>query len=248
LLTIYALGATPDAITKAYQGNANYQRSSVPLEKEIVQKMHDPEIYASCMGDEKYYHDYLVFYTSELESKGLAKTLDAYLFGDTKQAFDLFGRLFAGLLHPLIHLGFGLEFDQPAIVAEALAQAAVHENWISPLFVAAEEEAKKYDGDGKTLDEVMEQLKGDDAVRAIVQWDDDNKTRDGVMKRGMEVVPKIVAQWQVKEDQLQEKTAEMISNVCEYLYLIQREESTNVLQCIMPPLHRIQIKKSSLTS
>lgn len=32
---------------------------------------------------------------------------------------------FTGFLHPLIHLGFGVEFDQPAIVAEALAQAAV---------------------------------------------------------------------------------------------------------------------------
>lgn len=39
-------------------------------------------------------------------------------------------RLHAGFLHPMIHLGFGVEFQQPAIIAEALAQAAVHDNWI----------------------------------------------------------------------------------------------------------------------
>lgn len=33
---------------------------------------------------------------------------------------------FTGSLHPIIHLGFGVEFEQPAIVAEALAQAAIH--------------------------------------------------------------------------------------------------------------------------
>lgn len=31
-----------------------------------------------------------------------------------------------GFLHPLIHLGFGLEFRQPAIIAEALAMTSVH--------------------------------------------------------------------------------------------------------------------------
>ena len=30
----------------------------------------------------------------------------------------------------MIHLGFGIEFNQPAIIAEALAQAAVHDNEI----------------------------------------------------------------------------------------------------------------------
>ena len=35
-----------------------------------------------------------------------------------------------GFLHPIIHLGFGVEFKQPAIIAEALAEAAVHDNWI----------------------------------------------------------------------------------------------------------------------
>lgn len=35
-----------------------------------------------------------------------------------------------GLLHPIIHLGFGIEFNQPALVAEGLAQACLHANWL----------------------------------------------------------------------------------------------------------------------
>ena len=30
-----------------------------------------------------------------------------------------------GFLHPIIHLGFGIEFNQPAIIAEALAQYVI---------------------------------------------------------------------------------------------------------------------------
>lgn len=191
----------------------------MPLEREVVQKMHDLETYVKCMGNEKYYNDFLSFYASELEAKGLQSTLDTYLFGNSNHAFSLFGRLFAGLLHPLIHLGFGLEFDQPAIVAEAMAQAAVHENWLSPVLVDAEEKAKAYDGPERNLMEIMQQLKADKDIKALVQWEDDNKVRDGIMKRGQEKVTKVIGQWKVKEDELEEKTAEMISNVCKLFAL-----------------------------
>ena len=30
----------------------------------------------------------------------------------------------------MIHLGFRVEFNQPEIIAEALAQVAVHDSWI----------------------------------------------------------------------------------------------------------------------
>lgn len=42
----------------------------------------------------------------------------------------------------MIHLGYGLEFRQPAIVAEASAQAAVHEGWPTDFFIAAEKAAE----------------------------------------------------------------------------------------------------------
>lgn len=37
-------------------------------------------------------------------------------------------RMVAGVLHPFIHTGFGLEFRDRVVLAEALAQAAVHDH------------------------------------------------------------------------------------------------------------------------
>ncbi|KAJ6150072.1 hypothetical protein N7471_001271 [Penicillium samsonianum] len=39
--------------------------------------------------------------------------------------------MFAGLVHPIIHLGFGIEFKQPDIAAHALAQASVHKDYLA---------------------------------------------------------------------------------------------------------------------
>ena len=43
-----------------------------------------------------------------------------------------------GALHPIIHLGFGIEFQQPAIIAEALAQAAIHPVQAGSFLLSAE--------------------------------------------------------------------------------------------------------------
>jgi hypothetical protein len=36
----------------------------------------------------------------------------------------MLARLYEGAYHPIIHLGLGIEFQQPGIIAEALAQLA----------------------------------------------------------------------------------------------------------------------------
>ena len=56
------------------------------------------------------------------------EVLNEYLFKKDGRADDMLVPMFAGLLHPIIHLGFGVEFEQPIIMAEALAQAPVHDN------------------------------------------------------------------------------------------------------------------------
>jgi hypothetical protein len=214
LLTIYALGANPDALQKAYDGNANYQLPKIPVKSDLVQGLHDPKKYSECLGKQELFSDFLAFFASEIEAKGLKETLNTYLFADTDQANDLFSRLFAGLLHPIIQLGFGLEFDQPALVAEALAETAIHENNVGPLFVAAEKAAKEYSGPDRTLSEITKEMFESKDLRSLIKQEDDNKTRDGIMKRGMETAAKLVGQWKVRPEQLEEKTAEMINNVC----------------------------------
>jgi hypothetical protein len=222
LLTIYALGATPDALTKAYNENANYQRhldspgKTVPPKEDSKPNLQDQATYMQHLGKEEFYSSFLSLYADELDKHGVEATLDKYVFADTEFAFQLFGRLFAGLLHPLIHFGFAMEFDQPAILAEALAETAVHKNWVAPFFLDAEKAAKSYDGPDKSLEQIMKELQAEKEAQSWVKWDDSNKFGDGIMVRGREKMAKIVGQWKVREDQLENKTREMLANVCKY--------------------------------
>ncbi len=100
------------------------------MDNSILKDLHDHEKFHEYLGNEKYYHDYLVFFQGEIELNGYQAVINKYCLKGDERADDMLVRLHAGFLHPMIHLGFGVEFKQPAIIAEALAQAAVHENWI----------------------------------------------------------------------------------------------------------------------
>ncbi len=115
-----------------------------------------------------------------------------------------------GFLHPIIHLGFGIEFHQPAIIAEALAQAAVHSVWMSALLMGAEKATKDNNvKQSKTLVELLDAIKADEKVANAAHWDDGNKLRDGIIKRAPDEMIKYASQYVVSPDELEEKTAEM---------------------------------------
>jgi hypothetical protein len=124
LLAIYALGASPDLLASAYKNEEGLQRAAFPSPGEITH-----ENYADHIGEEKWYQAYFNFFAQELLSKGVSKTLDEYVFskkanyeGDAeregRKPKEMFSRFIGGLLHPLIHLGYGLEFGIPYMVTE----------------------------------------------------------------------------------------------------------------------------------
>jgi hypothetical protein len=75
--------------------------------------------------DDRYYQAYLEFFTAEVKVKTFNTILEQYIFalkanfveGDGKQP-EMLTRFFAGLVHPLIHTGLGVEFDLPGTFAE----------------------------------------------------------------------------------------------------------------------------------
>lgn len=123
-----------------------------------------------------------------------------------------------GLVHPLIQLGFGIEFNQPAIVAQGLAQAAVHDDWIGRLFfLPAEKMAGGIGKPGqKSLFQLLDEIRKDKALVESVHWSDANKIRDGVLQRAPEQILKYASQFTVSEDQVEERLADMISTVGEF--------------------------------
>ena len=140
LLTTYALAATPNQQQGHYDANKGYQRPQELLKRSIVSEMHDPSKFKGYLGKEQYYHGFLLFFQEEINNTSWQEVMNKYLFANNDLANDMLARLMAGFLHPIIHVGFGVEFEQPAIVAEALAQAAVHDTWISKFLVPCEKE------------------------------------------------------------------------------------------------------------
>jgi hypothetical protein len=192
----------------------SYQRPAQPLKESIVNDMHDPSRFKTYLGKEQYYHDFLVYFQQEIDKKGWQATLQEHLLSETELADDLLVRMYAGFLHPIIHLGFGIEFQQPAIIAEALAQAAVHDNWMASLFYGCEKAANERRGkeDGtKTIIQILNECKKDEKLAKSVRIDDGNKIRDGILKRAPEEMVRYAAQYVVDEAELEQKTAEMIN-------------------------------------
>jgi hypothetical protein len=122
----------------------------VQLKQSIVTDIHNPEKYKTYLGCEKYYHNFLVFFKEEIDQKGWQEVLNEYIFKGDERADDMLVRMFGGILHPIIHLGFGVEFEQPAIIAEALAQAAVHDNWEALHLIESEKAARAHSPDRRS--------------------------------------------------------------------------------------------------
>ena len=89
-------------IERQYQSNASYQRRNLPVEERTVTDMADPDHFKKYMGQEKYYHDYVVFFQKEMEKKGWENVLNEYLFSGTEHADDLLSRVFTGAWFPLL--------------------------------------------------------------------------------------------------------------------------------------------------
>ncbi|KAJ0161972.1 Oxidoreductase AflY [Colletotrichum tanaceti] len=210
VLALYGTGAGPDAIQMAYNENKNYQRPAKESHESVADELHSWEYTKKYRGREKHYSDFLLFYQREIERLGWEAALNEHLFKGDERANDMFQRMFAGFLHPIIQLMYGVEWEQPAIVAEGLAQAAVHKNQLKTFFDEAERRA------GETAETPMpqiaaliEEIRGDRKLATAAEMGDANKVFDGVMKRAPEEMLRIASKVKVLPEELDERTAEM---------------------------------------
>lgn len=210
LLSLYGLGAPTSVIEKQYKSNASYQQPAPSLEERVVRDMGTPEHFKEYLGKGKYYRTFLIFWQNEMEKMGWENVLNEYVFAGDERANDMLARVYGGFLHPLIHLGFGIEFRQPAIIAEALAQASVHDNWMAPYLFKTETESTS--PSSKTLPELVDEVRSNKKLVDSAKWEDGNKIRDGILKRAPEEMISIAKQWIVSPEEIEKKTVEMINN------------------------------------
>ncbi|KAI8627697.1 HypA protein [Xylariaceae sp. FL1651] len=192
LLSLYGLGASPEVIQKGYNDNENYQRSPFQVHADQIEDLKDFEKAKEKLGNE--------------ESQ---KVLDEYLFKGDERSDDMLIRMFAGFIHPLIQLMYGVEWQQPAIVAMGLAQASVHNTSMGKFLLTAEEAAKSSEASMMTIASLFEDVAADEKLAASAHMSDDNKIRDGVLTRAFDEAIRVASKVKVKPEELEERTVEM---------------------------------------
>ncbi|GAA5919707.1 hypothetical protein JCM6882_008438 [Rhodosporidiobolus microsporus] len=142
LLAAYSLGASPsllEDILKLHQETA-----FKPMPPLVPVEVHEAN-WTEHLGDERFYPNYLKFFTRLISTppgptspytlKGhktnTVPVLEYYLLGGHG---EMLLRAVSGAIHPLIHIGHGVEFGLDALVAEGLAQCAVHKPVVAQLF------------------------------------------------------------------------------------------------------------------
>ena len=95
-MTIYALGASPQEIQKAYDTNKDDQRPRGNERERVITDLHDRQQFLKYLGKEQYYVDFLQFFQSQIEEKGLQETFQQYVFAGDEAANRMLGQLFAG--------------------------------------------------------------------------------------------------------------------------------------------------------
>lgn len=96
VLSLYALGASPEQIKAAYDRDSSYQRPVMPTKDEIVKSLSDKAGFTAAMGKEENYPNFLAFFQREISRRGLASVLKEHLFSRDECAESMMSRLFGG--------------------------------------------------------------------------------------------------------------------------------------------------------
>ncbi|KAL6237510.1 hypothetical protein BDW75DRAFT_238297 [Aspergillus navahoensis] len=220
LLTLFALGATPDEIRAMYDLNIGYQSLVQYRPASAVVQLKDRTFFKQCIGDLSYYDSFLRYFQDEIAQRGVPDVVNEYLFANNEISNDILGRMHSGFLHPMIHLGCALEFNQPLLVAEALAAGCVHDDWPNSfLFPTEEMQATNSEIPSKSMLDIMDELHSDPVISNAVQLTDPiNKISDGLLAKVCDKLIPYLAQYRVRpaEEDLAQQTIDMV-HTCAYM-------------------------------
>lgn len=109
LLVEWVLGGTPAHLTAIWDQHVVNERPQFRSRHAIT-----AETFNDHLGDEHYYQAYLHFFSDVVLRKPVHAVLEEWIFS-SRVNYDtlkdgMLNRLLAGVMHPLIYVGFGLEF------------------------------------------------------------------------------------------------------------------------------------------
>ena len=132
----WALGAGPADISSGYEKDCGYEKPAIKSPQPITfdnfaDRLGDDRYVATylfptyaCQRKSRYYSGYVKFFTEFVEQHGIPRTLEQYLFspeaniGTSEKQPWMLARFLSGVLHPIIHVGYGAEFGLPGMIVE----------------------------------------------------------------------------------------------------------------------------------
>lgn len=145
LLAAYDLGAPPALLQAIYDAEKSGlspihladRKQGVVKEQPIT---FTAQSWTEYLGQEKYYANYVAFFSSEIAALGSGEVLERYIFSPAanENGAHVLLRFIGGALHPIIQTGYAVEFGSDAMLAQALAQTAVHSPFVPEIFDLSE--------------------------------------------------------------------------------------------------------------
>ncbi|KAI0028806.1 hypothetical protein K488DRAFT_89369 [Vararia minispora EC-137] len=143
LFAMWSIGASAEALEEVYVTH-DYEDPVKPSPEPITDSN-----FVEHLGDANFYSAYTTFFCRALAKDSVADVLDRFVFSpaynvnpnlphdkkalkDGEKHPEMLGRFMAGVLHPMIHVGYGAEFGVVQQVAEGLAQTAIHPDYQTP--------------------------------------------------------------------------------------------------------------------
>ncbi|EWC47454.1 hypothetical protein DRE_00422 [Drechslerella stenobrocha 248] len=198
LLAIYALGATPENLQFAYDTNAGHLLPIGEKNAPVVENLSHSESWGEYLGKAEMYHTFLQFFQNSIDQVGWQETVKRHIFSEKGVKDGMPERLVAGFLHPWIHLGYGIEFEQPAIIAEGLAQTAVHDMWPAVYLQRCQSEAvaSHTSPENATMKSLFQEAYGSTKLRESTKWSDPQKNK-AVYANALDEMVALAAKWYI---------------------------------------------------
>jgi hypothetical protein len=213
-LAALAAGADADLLQKQYDRNAKYQRPLPHIDEVIVSSFANEEAFIAALAKVDQYSNFLAFFERQLSSSSVTDVLNKYVFAENDVARTVFNRLFSGAFHPFIHLGYGIEFSLPAIVAEGLASACTHSGRYDAYLHLCAQKAEV--AVPASMVSLLKMMQDDQAMSSAANLEDAPFLADGVLSRVSDELTSCAAQWKVRRpltpDNLEEAAAELINS------------------------------------
>ncbi|RSL53076.1 hypothetical protein CEP54_010578 [Fusarium duplospermum] len=212
VLTLYGTGASTKDMDIAYDANKGYQLKAMKPKQEMVDNLEHGSDWSTYLGKGRNYAAFLRFFQDEIQRIGWQEVLNEYLFKNDDRGRNLKSRLFGGLLHPLIQMLYAIEWEQPMLVASALAQTAVHENKLHDFLTTAAANAKADDAPPKmsTILGLLDDIHSNEKTKNSARWNDSQPMFQGVLGRARDEMGVLASRVRVGEEEVEERTAEMV--------------------------------------